>query len=110
MPVFKWPKNWGNDFKKKGTEIQKGIQAMDEAISELSLQCNPADSRRSMFLVSGPEKEMNMDMIKELGDYMRVLTPQAIIRNGDYPRERGSLNVTVILSELSEVEKIRDYY
>lgn len=110
MPIFKWPKDWGNDFKKKGTEIQKGIQAMDEAISELSLQCNPADSRRSMFLVSGPAKEMNMDMIKELGDYMRILTPQAIIRNGDYPRERGLMDVTVLLSELSEVEKVRDYY
>ncbi len=110
MPIFKWPKNWGNDFKKKGTEIQKGIQAMDEAISELSLQCNPADSRRSMFLISGPAKEMNMDMIKELGDYMRVLTPQAIIRNGDYPRERGLMDVTVLLSELNEVEKVRGYY
>jgi len=110
MPVFKWPKSWGSDFKKKGAEIQKGIQAMDQAISELSLECNPADSRRSMFLVSGPAKEMNMDMIKELGDYMRVLTPQAVIRNGDYPRERGSLNVTILLSELSEVEKVSDFY
>lgn len=110
MPIFKWPKDWGNNFKKKSAEIQKGIQAMDEAISELSLQCNPADSRRSMFLVSGPAKEMNMDMVKELGDYMRILTPQAIIRNGDYPRERGLMDVTVLLSELSKVEKVRDYY
>jgi cell division GTPase FtsZ len=110
VPIFKWPKDWGSDFKKKGAEIHRGIEAMEEAISELSLQCNPADSRRSMFLVSGPAKEMNMDMIKELGDYMRVITPQAIIRNGDYPRERGLMDVTVLLSELSEVEKVRNYY
>jgi cell division GTPase FtsZ len=110
VPIFKWPKDWGSDFKKKGAEVHRGIEAMDEAISELSLQCNPADSRRSMFLVSGPAKEMNMDMIKELGDYMRVLTPQAVIRNGDYPRERGLMDVTVLLSELSEVEKVRNYY
>jgi cell division GTPase FtsZ len=110
VPIFKWPKDWGSDFKKKGAEIHRGVEAMDEAISELSLQCNPADSRRSMFLVSGPAKEMDMDMIKELGDYMRSLTPQAVIRNGDYPRERGLLDVTVLLSELSEVEKVRNYY
>jgi cell division GTPase FtsZ len=110
VSIFKLPNGWGNDFKKKGAEIQKGIQAMDEAISELSLQCNPADSRRSMFLVSGPAKDMNMDMVKELGDYMRVLTPQAVIRNGDYPRERGLMDVTVLLSELTEVEKVRNYY
>jgi len=109
-PLFKWPHEWKGDFRRKGTEIQKGIQAMDEAISELSLKCNPADSRRAMYLVSGPAKEMNMDMIKEIGDYMRDIAPEAIIRNGDYPRERGVVDVTVLLSELSDVEKVRDYY
>lgn len=108
--LFKWPSEWGSDFRKKGSEIQKGIQAMDEAISELSLKCNPADSRRAMYMVSGPSKEMNMDMIKEIGDYMRDIAPEAIIRNGDYPRERGFVDVTVLLSELSEVDKVRDYY
>ena len=53
---------------------------------------------------------MSVDLIKDLGDYLRSQAPQAIIRNGDYPRERGSLDVTVILSELSDVEKIRYYY
>jgi cell division GTPase FtsZ len=110
VPLFKWPNQWGSDFRKKGAEIQKGIQAMDEAISELSLKCNPADSRRGMYLVSGPAKEMNMDMVKEIGDYMRDIAPEAIIRNGDYPREKGSVDVTVLLSELSDVEKVRDYY
>ncbi len=109
-PLFKWPHEWGSDFRKKGTEVQKGIQAMDEAISELSLKCNPADSRRAMYLVSGPAKEMNMDMVKEIGDYMRDIAPEAIIRNGDYPRERGMVDVTVLLSEISDVEKVRDYY
>ncbi|MFC1930101.1 cell division protein FtsZ, partial [Chloroflexota bacterium] len=34
----------------------------------------------------------------------------AIIRNGDYPREKGVIDVTVILSELRDVEKLRQYY
>jgi len=109
-PIFKWPREWKSDFRKKGAEIQKGIQAMDEAISELSLKCNPADSRRALYLVSGPAKEMNMDMVKEIGDYMRDIAPEAIIRNGDYPREKGLVDVTILLSELSDVEKVRDYY
>ncbi len=108
-PLFKLPELRG-DFRKKGAEIQKGIQAMDEAISELSLKCNPADSRRALYLVSGPAKEMNMDMVKEIGDYMRDIAPEAIIRNGDYPRERGVVDVTVVMSELSDVDKVRDYY
>jgi cell division GTPase FtsZ len=109
-PLFKLPIELKTDFRKKGSEIQKGIQAMDEAISELSLKCNPADCRRALYLVSGPAKEMNMDMVKEIGDYMRDIAPEAIIRNGDYPRERGLVDVTVLLSELSDVEKVRDYY
>jgi len=112
VPLFRMPQSWGrgSDFRKKSTEIQKGIQAMDEAISELSLPCNPVDSRRALYLVSGPAKEMNMDLAKELGDYMRDIAPEAVIRNGDYPREKTSLDVTVILSELSDVEKIRGYF
>jgi tubulin-like protein CetZ len=109
-PMFRMPIEFKADFRKKGTEIQKGIQAMDEAISELSLKCNPADCRRALYLVSGPAKEMNMDMVKEIGDYMRDIAPEAIIRNGDYPREKGLVDVTVLLSELSDVEKVRDYY
>ena len=83
---------------------------MDEALSELSLRCNPKDAGRALYLVSAPAKEMNMDMVKELGEWMREIAPNAIIRDGDYPRERGVLAVTVVLSELSDVEKVRDYY
>jgi len=100
----------GRNFRGKSTETHKGIQAMDEAISELSLKCNPADSHRALYLLSAPAKEMNMDLVKELGNYLKGIVPEAVIRNGDYPRERGLMDVTVILSELSEVEKVRKYY
>ncbi|UCH42340.1 MAG: cell division protein FtsZ [Dehalococcoidales bacterium] len=110
VPILRFPGERTRDFRKKGTETLKGVQTMDAAISELSLNCDPSDSRRALFLVSAPDKEMNVDLVKELGDYLRGLTPEAIIRNGDYPRERGNLEVTVILSELSNVEKIRYYY
>jgi len=98
------------NFRKKSIETHKGIQAMDEALSELSIKCNPADAGRALYLLAAPAKEMNMDLVKELGDYLKDLASEAIIRNGDYPRERGMIDVTVILSELSDVAKVRDYY
>lgn len=98
------------DFRNKATETQKGTQAMDEAISGLSLKCNPIDSKRALYLVSAPAKEMNVDLIKELGTYLKNLAPEAIIRSGDYPRKGNSLDITVILSELSDVAKIRHYF
>ena len=110
MPIIKLPRVRSKDFREKSNETLKGIQAMDEAISELSLKCNPLDSKRALYLISAPSKEMNMDLVKALGDYMRDMAPEALIRNGDYPRERGLLDVTVIMSELSDVEKVRSYY
>ena len=110
LPLIRLPGERTRDFRKKGSETQKGIQTMDAAISELSLNCNPADSRRALYLITAPSREMSVDLVKELGDYLRGIAPQAIIRNGDYPRERGSLDVSVLLSELSDVEKIRYYY
>ena len=110
LPLIRFPGERTRDFRKKGIEIQKGIQTMDKAISDLSLTCNPADSRRALYLISAPSREMSVDLVKELGDFLRSLVPQAVIRNGDYPRDKGSLDVSVILSELSDVEKIRSYY
>jgi len=110
LPLIRLPLERTSDFRKKGTETQKGVQAMDAAISELSLRCRPEDSRRALYLISAPPREINVDVVKELGDYLRSIAPDAIIRNGDYPRERGMLDVTVLLSELSDVEKIREYY
>ena len=97
-------------FREKSIETHKGIQAMDEAISELSTRCNAKDAGRAMYLISAPANEINMDLVKELGDWLKDLAPNAIIRNGDYPRERGVMDITLILSELSDVEKVRQYY
>jgi len=97
-------------FRKKSTETHKGIQAMDQAISNLSLKCNPVDSGSALYLLSAPTVEMNMDLVKELGDYMSGIAPEAVIRYGDYPRRTSTLKITVILSQLKNVEKVREYY
>jgi len=98
------------DFREKSIESQRGVQVMSKAISELSLRCDPADAGRGLYLISGPSQEMDMNLINDLGSQLRHVAPEAIIRTGDYPREKGSLNVTVILSELSGVRKIIDYF
>ena len=75
----------------------------------------PSDERaisggRALYLLSAPAREMNMDLVKELGDYLKQLAPDAVIRNGDYPRRGGALDITMVLSQLSDVEKVRKYY
>jgi len=53
---------------------------------------------------------MNLTIIKELGEYLKSLAPEVILRNGDYPRGDGHLDVSIVLSELKNVEKIKRYY
>ncbi|MDD5509465.1 MAG: tubulin/FtsZ family protein [Dehalococcoidales bacterium] len=98
------------DFRDKMAEGQKGVQLINNAISELSVRCNPADAGRGLYLISAPAKDMDMSLVKDIGTHMKRIAPEAIIRTGDYPREKGSLNVTVILSEFSGMKKIVDYF
>jgi cell division GTPase FtsZ len=97
-------------FGKTSSETSKGIRAMDEAIGELSRLCKPEDASSALYLVSAPAQEINVDLIKALGDYLKKVACSAIIRSGDYPIGRGIMEVTVILSRLSDVARIRDFY
>ena len=97
------------DFRHKSAETHKGIQAMDAAISELSTKVHPKDAGRAMYLISAPPREINMDLVKELGEWLKDLAPNAIIRNGDYPVGK-TLDIILILSELADVEIVRTYY
>jgi len=97
-------------FRKKATETHKGLQAMDEALSELSLEVRPEDAGSAMFLLAAPAREMNVDTVKELGDYLKELAPNSMIRSGDYPSGKGETNVILILSQISDVDRITHYY
>ena len=109
-PSFRLPFGFTSNFVKKSAETHKGVQTMDEALSELSIQCNPGDAGSALYLISAPVQDMNMDLIKELGDHLRGVAPQTVIRSGDYPAERGEMDLVVILSQLRDVERVREYY
>jgi len=110
LPVIRLPFVRRHNFRNKSTETHKGIQAMDQAISNLSLECNPKDSASALYLLSAPTGEMTMDLVKELGDYLSEIAPRAVIRYGDYPRGETTLKITLILSQLNAVEEVRGYY
>ncbi|MCD6568314.1 MAG: cell division protein FtsZ [Dehalococcoidia bacterium] len=99
-----------HDFRDKMSETSRGAQCMDAALGELSLPCEPKDARRALYLITAPPKEINMDIVKEVGDNLRGIAPNALIRSGDYPRGKDTLSVSVVLSELTAVRKITNYF
>jgi len=110
LPSFRLAFWRPSGFRGKSTVVDRGIDAMDRAISELSLECDPAVAGRALYLIAAPPEELNLTLIKELGDYMKALAHDTVIRDGDYPRQKGSVDVSVILSELRDVEKVKRYY
>ncbi len=109
IPLFRFP--FGpSSFREKTSETQRGTEAMSDAIAELSLKCNPSDAKRALYLLSAPAEEINMSLINEIGTSIKRVATEAIIRSGDYPREKRSLDVTLILSELVNVGKVMEYF
>ena len=111
LPSFRFP--WEvkkKSFRDKALESFRGTRSLDATISDLSLTCDPKDAGKSIYIISGPERELNMDMVKSISDYIKELAPNALIRGGDFPGERHYIDVTLILSELSFVPRIKDIY
>ena len=110
VPRIKIPGEDKLHFRDKVTKTQKGLQVMDEAISQLSLRCNARDARKALYLLTAPTEEMNLELIKELSASLKNIATEAVIRSGDYPRAKGSIAVTIVLSELVNSRKVMDYF
>jgi len=110
IPFIPLPWDYSPNFRKRGSSVHRGIEAMDQALSEMSIDFNPEEAYNGLFLISAPHRELNMDLVKELGDHLRAFAPQAVIRNGDYPRNKASIDITVILSRISCVPRVSQIY
>jgi len=111
LPTLRFP--WElrkKHFREKAVESFRGSQALDATVSDLSITCSPKDAAKALYIMAGPAREMNMDMVKSISDYISEIAPNAVIRGGDFPGEKHFIDVTLILSQLSFVPKIKDLY
>jgi cell division GTPase FtsZ len=98
------------NFNTKSRETDIGIRVMEEAIGRLSIKCNPADGASALYLLTAPPREISMNLLKYLGDYMKDISRDAIIRSGDYPIRKGLISIDVIFSQLEAVDRVRQIY
>jgi cell division GTPase FtsZ len=110
LPLITWPRDNSRDSLRKDIRTEQGMYAMNEALAEMSFDCRPCDAYKALYLVAAPAKEMSRDLTEELGDYMRKAAPNAQIKGGEYPRDRGLMNVTVILSSFGENDRLKYFY
>jgi len=111
LPSLRFP--WEirkRNFREKALESFRGSQALDATISDLSINCRPQDAARALYIIAGPAKELNMDMVKSVSDYIKEIAPDATIRGGDFPGEKHFIDITLVVSQLSFVPKIKELY
>jgi len=97
-------------FEEKSSETLKAIEAMNLALMRLSVDCKLEDAGKALYILSAPAGKANVDMIKDLGNRLRELAPHSEIRDGSFPGDKNFTKVTVIISELIYVDRIRNYY
>jgi hypothetical protein len=110
-PSFRFP--FGGDrsnFREKAAESQTAIQAMNSSLTDLSMKCEPRDANRGLYLLCAPPERMSVELVSDLSTALKRFAINAIIRSGDYPRAKKSLEVAVILSELTSVKRVTDFF
>jgi cell division GTPase FtsZ len=100
----------GRSFRSRAAERQAGIPAVEAAISRLTVECQPGDAEKALYLVLAPAAEMRPELFQELGGFLKGAAPGAVLRSCDYPRGRGEVGVTLLLSGLSSIERVKGYY
>ncbi|MEW6142327.1 MAG: cell division protein FtsZ [Chloroflexota bacterium] len=90
--------------------VERSMHAMTEAMNDLSVDCSPADCRRALCLITAPSAMINVQTFKELGDSLRRAAPEAMIRSGDYPRDDRTVEVTIVLSEITSMPRAMEYF
>ena len=106
----KLPWKRGRDFKDKGSETLKAVEAMNLALTQLTIDCKLENAGKALYLLSAPAKLANIDMVKALGERLRKLAPNAEMRDGSFYGAKGFAQVTVVVSELFYLERVKSYY
>jgi hypothetical protein len=97
-------------FEEKSSDTFRVMEAMDLALMRLSVDCKLEDAGKGLFLLSAPAGKVNVDMIKALGNRLRELAPNAEIRDGNFYGGKNFTKVTVLVSELIYLDRIKSYY
>ena len=88
-------------------QADQGIFAMNHAFTQMSFNIRPSSAYKALFLVAGSGKVLNANLTEGLEAYLKNAAPNAQIRGGDYLKDRGEAEVTVILSNFGETERMR---
>jgi len=98
------------DFREKGAVTLKAAEAMNQALLHLSVDCKLENAGKVLYLLAVPAKHANLDMVKMLGSRLRELATNAEMREGSFYVSDNYAQVTILISELIYLERIKQFY
>ncbi len=107
IPMISRGKADSTNTLRRELQSDQGIFAMNDALAQMAFSLRPSGAYKALYMVAGPGKELDGNLVEVLGAYLKNKAPHAQIRGGDYPRDGGGMEVTVILSNFGETDRMR---
>ncbi len=98
------------NFRDQAAEAHRGIQVMNSVLGDLSVKCDPKNANRALYLLSASHQKMAVELVGEISTVLKQFATNAIIRGGDYPRVKHAMEIAIILSELTTVKRVTDFF
>ncbi|MFC2042229.1 hypothetical protein ACFLTV_01855 [Chloroflexota bacterium] len=104
-------KPWKRDHYKEASRGSVALAgAMDQAINNLCLKVNMEDARTILSLVCGPKDVITLNAMADVSNALQERSPKSITRIGDYPRRGKEISLTIILSTLTESQRMESLF
>jgi len=97
-------------FREKTKEGLAIAGALDQAINNLCLTSDLEQARKILCLICAPRDIITLGAISEITTLLQERSPLAEIRQGDYPRRSKEISVTLVVSKLTESERMESLY
>ncbi len=85
-------------------------EALAQAVNNLCLTVNLEDARKVLALIGAPRTAVTLTALEEIATYLEDRCPKAVVRIGDYPRRTGEVSVTLMVSKLTQVDRLENMY
>ncbi len=85
-------------------------EALAQAVNNLCLTVNLEDARKVLALIGAPRAAVTLTALEEIATYLEDRCPKAVVRIGDYPRRTGEVSVTLMVSKLTQVDRLENMY
>lgn len=100
----------GEELDESDSEAVNRITSLTRqaTLGRLTLPCDVSTAKRGLIIVAGPSDKLNRKGIEKSRRWLEDTADTMEVRGGDYPVDEDRIAVTVLLSGVTESERIKE--